>query len=97
MPSRFEPCGLNQLYSLRYGTLPLVHAVGGLVDSITEGESGWGFRFDDETPEAFLLALDRALALFKDGARWQAAMRRAMARDHSWDRAAGQYEALYKG
>ena len=97
MPSRFEPCGLNQLYSLRYGTLPLVHAVGGLVDSITEGESGWGFRFDEETPEAFLEALDRALLLFKDGARWQAAMRRAMARDHSWARAAGEYEALYKG
>ena len=96
MPSRFEPCGLNQLYSLRYGTLPLVHAVGGLNDSITESESGWGFRFDDETPEAFLGALDRAALLFKDGARWQAAMRRAMARDHSWDRAAGEYEALYK-
>ena len=96
MPSRFEPCGLNQLYSLRYGTLPLVHAVGGLVDSITEGEGGWGFLFEDETPEALLAALDRALALFKDGARWQATMRRAMARDHSWGRAAGEYEALYK-
>src|SRR5262249_30453216 len=47
MPSRFEPCGLNQLYSLRYGTLPLVHAVGGLNDSITEGPEGWGFRFDE--------------------------------------------------
>jgi starch synthase len=97
MPSRFEPCGLNQLYSLRYGTLPLVHAVGGLNDSIVEGPEGWGFRFDEDTPEAFLAALDRVLALYKDGARWQAAMRRAMARDHSWDRAAGQYEALYKG
>ncbi len=95
MPSRFEPCGLNQLYSLRYGTLPLVHAVGGLNDSITEGPEGWGFRFDEDTPEALLGALDRALVLFKDGPRWQAAMRRAMARDHSWDRAAGQYEALY--
>ncbi|MFN2548177.1 MAG: glycogen synthase GlgA [Myxococcales bacterium] len=97
MPSRFEPCGLNQLYSLKYGTLPLVHAVGGLNDSIKEGEVGWGFRFTDETPESFLEALHRALALFADGARWQDAMRRAMARDHSWDRAAGQYESLYKG
>jgi starch synthase len=97
MPSRFEPCGLNQLYSLRYGTLPLVHAVGGLNDSIVEGPEGWGFRFDEDTPGALLAALDRVLALYKDGARWQAAMRRAMARDHSWDRAAGQYEALYKG
>jgi len=97
MPSRFEPCGLNQLYSLRYGTLPLVHAVGGLNDSIVEGPEGWGFRFDEDTPEALLAALDRVLALYKDGARWQAAMRRAMARDHSWNRAAGLYEALYKG
>ena len=96
MPSRFEPCGLNQLYSLKYGTLPLVHAVGGLNDSIKEGEGGWGFRFDQETPAALLSALDRALDLFKDGARWQDAMRRAMGRDHSWDRAAGQYEALYR-
>ena len=96
MPSRFEPCGLNQLYSLRYGTLPLVHAVGGLNDSIKEGGDGWGFRFDDESPRGLLAALDRASSLFADGARWQEAMRRAMARDHSWDRAAGQYEALYK-
>src|SRR5260221_192430 len=97
MPSRFEPCGLNQLYSLRYGTLPLVHAVGGLIDSIQEGPEGWGFLFDQDTPEALVAALDRAVALFKDPPRWQAAMLRAMARDHSWDRAAGQYETLYKG
>ena len=96
MPSRFEPCGLNQLYSLRYGTLPLVHAVGGLVDSIREGTEGWGFLFESDAPESLLAALDRALALYKDGAKWQAAMLRAMARDHSWDRAAAQYEALYK-
>src|SRR2546422_9646314 len=69
MPSRFEPCGLNQLYSLRYGTLPLVHAVGGLADSIREtappgkkpGEDGWGFRFDNESVEGLLAAIDRAL------------------------------------
>jgi starch synthase len=97
MPSRFEPCGLNQLYSLRYGTLPLVHAVGGLADSISEGPEGWGFRFDDETPQAFLEAVDRALALFQTPKAWAAAMERAMGRDHSWDRAAAQYEALYKG
>jgi starch synthase len=97
MPSRFEPCGLNQLYSLRYGTLPLVHAVGGLADSISEGPQGWGFRFDEESPAGLVQALDRALALFKDPRGWAAAMQRAMARDHSWDRAAEQYEALYKG
>jgi len=105
MPSRFEPCGLNQLYSLRYGTLPLVHAVGGLADSIREaapkgqkpGQSGWGFRFDDEDPDALLGAIDRALSLWQDKAAWRATMDRAMARDHSWDRAAEQYEALYRG
>lgn len=97
MPSRFEPCGLNQLYSLRYGTLPLVHAVGGLNDSITEGPQGWGFRFDTDTPEDLLAALDRALVLWKDKPAWQASVQRAMGRDHSWDRAAEQYETLYKG
>jgi starch synthase len=97
MPSRFEPCGLNQLYSLRYGTLPIVHAVGGLVDSIKEGPDGWGFLFAEESPKELAAAVDRALALFKDSAAWQATMRRAMARDHSWDRAAAQYEALYRG
>ncbi|HEY6050953.1 MAG TPA: glycogen synthase GlgA, partial [Thermoanaerobaculia bacterium] len=74
MPSRFEPCGLNQLYSLRYGTLPLVRAVGGLADSIRDavppgqkpGQDGWGFRFDREEPKALLEALDRALALWGD-------------------------------
>jgi starch synthase len=97
MPSRFEPCGLNQLYSLRYGTLPLVHAVGGLNDSIAEGPTGWGFRFSEATPRDLLAALDRALALWKDKGAWRAAQQRAMARDHSWERAAEQYEALYRG
>ena len=97
MPSRFEPCGLNQLYSLRYGTLPLVHAVGGLNDSIREGPDGWGFRFDNEDVEGLLAAIERALALWSDRSAWRAAILRAMVRDHSWGRAAEQYEALYKG
>jgi starch synthase len=96
MPSRFEPCGLNQLYSLRYGTLPLVHAVGGLADSVSEGAQGWGFRFENESPAGLLEALDRALSLWRDKAAWRAAQQRAMARDHSWERAAEQYEALYR-
>src|SRR6266511_397635 len=73
MPSRFEPCGLNQLYSLRYGTLPVVHAVGGLNDSIHEGPDGWGFRFDNEDLEGLLAAVDRALALWADRSAWRAA------------------------
>jgi starch synthase len=105
MPSRFEPCGLNQLYSLRYGTLPLVHAVGGLADSIKDaapkgqkpGRDGWGFRFDEEDPAALVDALDRALLVWNDQPAWRATMDRAMARDHSWLRAAEQYEALYRG
>ena len=97
MPSRFEPCGLNQLYSLRYGTLPVVHAVGGLNDSIREGAEGWGFRFDNEDLQGLLAAVDRALTLWSDRSSWRSAMQRAMARDHSWDRAAEQYEALYRG
>ena len=97
MPSRFEPCGLNQLYSLRYGTLPLVHAVGGLADSIVESPAGWGFRFEEESADALLAALGRAIKLFADKGAWSAAMQRAMARDHSWARSAEQYEALYRG
>ena len=97
MPSRFEPCGLNQLYSLRYGALPLVHAVGGLNDSVREGPDGWGFRFDEATSSSLLQALDRALQLWKNKVAWKAAQERAMGRDHSWDRSASQYEALYKG
>ena len=97
MPSRFEPCGLNQLYSLRYGTLPLVHAVGGLADSIVEGPGGWGFRFEEESSEALLEAADRALRLWNDVPAWSATVQRAMERDHSWARSAEQYEALYRG
>ena len=105
MPSRFEPCGLNQLYSLRYGTLPVVHAVGGLADSIKDaatpgqapGADGWGFRFDLATAESLLGAVDRALALWADAPAWRATVRRAMGLDYSWDRSAEKYEALYKG
>jgi starch synthase len=71
--------------------------VGGLNDSIREGPDGWGFRFDNEDLQGLLAAVDRALAMWTDRSSWRAAMQRAMARDHSWDRAAEQYEALYKG
>ncbi|HXN56086.1 MAG TPA: glycogen/starch synthase, partial [Myxococcales bacterium] len=105
MPSRFEPCGLNQLYSVRYGTLPVVHAVGGLADSVKEaappggvpGADGWGFRFESATPEALVQAVDRALKLWADPRAWQTTVRRAMGLDFSWDRAAEKYEALYRG
>ncbi|HWG03675.1 MAG TPA: glycogen synthase GlgA, partial [Beijerinckiaceae bacterium] len=80
MPSRFEPCGLNQMYSLRYGTVPVVRAVGGLADTVVDvsaaaakpGSGGPGFVFREYTPDALLLALRRALALFQDRPAWRA-------------------------
>ena len=103
VPSRFEPCGLTQLYGLRYGTLPLVRRVGGLADTVQDADaagladgSATGFVFDAATPAALQGALARLLALYRQPERWQAAMRRAMAKDFSWDHAASQYMALYR-
>ena len=100
MPSRYEPCGLNQLMSLRYGTVPVVHRVGGLADSIhpveEDPEKGTGFVFDEYDPEAMLAALGRAVGLYGDRRRWRAVMRRGMLQDVSWDRSAAQYEAVYE-
>ncbi len=99
MPSRYEPCGLNQMYSLRYGTLPVVRAVGGLEDTV-EDYDGWmhgtGFKFRDYAPAALLLAVRRALDTFRDRRAWRALMLRGMAQDFSWDRSARSYEALYR-
>ena len=98
MPSRFEPCGLNQLYSLRYGTVPVVRKVGGLADTV-EDFDGWkkgtGFTFSDYDPRALLGALRRAKELFRDKRAWNAMLKRGMAQDHSWGRSAARYEALY--
>jgi starch synthase len=99
MPSRFEPCGLNQMYSLRYGTIPVVRAVGGLEDTV-EDFDGWnrgtGFKFRDYHPQAMLLAVRRALEAHRDRRAWTAMMRRGMGQDFSWDRSAASYEALYR-
>jgi starch synthase len=101
MPSRFEPCGLNQLYSLRYGTVPIVRATGGLDDTVTDiddpsGE-GTGFKFSDYTPGALVQTVRRALAAFEDQDRWKAAQKRGMRQDHSWDASALEYVKLYVG
>ena len=100
MPSRFEPCGLNQLYSLRYGTVPVVHATGGLDDSVTEFDpatgTGTGFKFTPYTPDAFIATLARALRLHADPAAWQRLLRNGMAQDFSWRRAASAYARLYE-
>lgn len=98
VPSRFEPCGLTQLYALRYGTLPLVRRTGGLADSVPdvgETEDGVGFVFDEATGEAFLGALWRALELYNRPKKWRDVQKRAMNLDYSWQRSAEGYRALY--
>jgi len=99
MPSRFEPCGLNQLYSLRYGTIPVVHATGGLEDTIEDisnGNKGTGFKFRAYTSEGLLSAAHRALSMYEDREKWKIVMKRAMEQDFSWDRAADQYLTLFR-
>lgn len=103
MPSRFEPCGLNQMYSLIYGTVPLVHAVGGLADSVTnltplsraDGRAN-GFAFYDYTPDAFLGAFRWALSTYRERDAWKELQRNGMARDHSWAHSAEAYVEVYE-
>ena len=103
VPSRFEPCGLTQLYGLRYGTLPVVRRVGGLADTVVDAsdeavqaDRATGFSFDAATPAALDAAIQRAIAAHADPARWQRLMLRAMAQDFSWSGAAQKYIALYR-
>ena len=100
MPSRFEPCGLNQMYSQRYGTVPVVRAVGGLVDSVRpfnpRNGQGTGFLFADYHPRAFLDALHAALAAYPNKKIWTRLQRNGMRADFSWDRSAGEYVKMYK-
>lgn len=99
MPSAFEPCGLNQMYSLRYGTIPVVRAVGGLADTVTDWtprrRNATGVVFRDFTPEALLGALHRAIALYRQPARWQTMQATGMTQDYSWDRSAREYVRMY--
>ena len=93
MPSRFEPCGLNQMYSQRYGTPPVARATGGLVDTVQDGATG--FLFEGAGSGALLEALRRALAAYADPARWRRLQRAGMERDFSWSAAARRYADLY--
>lgn len=102
MPSLFEPCGLNQLYSLRYGTLPLVRAVGGLADTVVDATpqaladgTATGFVFGPPDSGEFMSALARAIALWRDQASWRRLQATAMAQDFSWQRSAARYLELY--
>lgn len=102
MPSRYEPCGLNQMYSLRYGTLPIAHRTGGLSDTISnynqDTGAGTGFLFDHLTPRAVYDTTGWAVwAYYNRAEQLDAMRRRAMALDFSWDAAAREYEALYRG
>ncbi len=103
MPSLFEPCGLNQMYSLRYGTLPLVRAIGGLADTVVDAEdsalaggTATGFVFHRVEPAELLHAAQRALHLWQDRAAWRGVQRTAMHQDFSWERSARRYLELYR-
>ncbi|MHB8874043.1 MAG: glycogen synthase GlgA [Myxococcaceae bacterium] len=98
MPSRFEPCGLNQLYSLRYGTVPIVRAVGGLEDTVVDAglQGGTGLKFTDYSAYSLAAALERALHLFRSPKQLREVRLRGMACDFSWAASAREYEALYR-
>jgi starch synthase len=100
MPSRYEPCGLNQIYSLKYGTVPVVRATGGLDDTIAEWNpqqgTGTGFKFQGFSAESLLAAITRALAAFEEKSAWKKLMLNGMARNYSWAQPARDYAALYK-
>ena len=95
VPSRYEPCGLTQVYALRYGTVPIVRATGGLDDTVATGPEGDGFKFTDYDGKALVAAVREACAEFADTASWQARMERGMWRDYSWDRSARSYLDLF--
>lgn len=104
MPSQYEPCGLNQLYSLKYGTIPIVRATGGLADTVVDANAAnfgegraTGFTFVVHAPGPFLEAINRALAMFlEDKASWRRLQTNGMGQDWSWNRSAAQYEAVYQ-
>jgi len=103
MPSQYEPCGLNQLYSLKYGTVPVVRATGGLADTVVDtteenlsAGKATGFSFLPYTPAALHETVHRALCLYCDHPeRWLALQKTGMRQDWSWNRSAAEYEALY--
>lgn len=100
VPSRVEPCGLEQVVALRYGSVPVVHRTGGLNDSIIDSDErprlGNGFVFDQPTPQALLAALDRALEAYENRRQWLKLVKRGMTQDFSWTSAAEKYVELYR-
>ena len=106
MPSKFEPCGLNQLYAMRYGTVPVVHATGGLIDTVKpysdsaapdDDAIGTGFLFSPANSDAMMGALNAAMRLYREKPeRWRALMRAGMRRDSSWLAVAARYEQIFE-
>ncbi len=100
MPSRYEPCGLNQIYSLKYGTVPVVRAVGGLEDTIRDDPAdpdfATGFKFYEYSAKEMLRAVNRAVELYHNNGAWLALVKRCMQEDFSWEKSATEYAALYK-
>jgi starch synthase len=100
MPSKYEPCGLNQMYSMRYGTVPVVRATGGLADTVQEFDpntgKGTGFRFGRYDPLQFKDAINRALRYWADKRTWRRIISNAMESDFSWARSARRYAELYE-
>jgi len=100
MPSRYEPCGLNQMYSLKYGTVPIVRATGGLDDTIENFDratmKGTGFKFVPYDAQEFLSTIRRALDVYQDKKTWRALVTNGMAKDNSWTASAKKYVTLYR-
>jgi starch synthase len=100
MPSKYEPCGLNQMYSLRYGTVPVVRRTGGLADTVQEYDpatgTGTGFVFNDYDPEQFKAAIDRALALWPNKRAWRRLIRNGMSQELGWTNSALKYVEAYE-
>jgi starch synthase len=100
VPSRFEPCGLTQLYALRYGTLPVVRRTGGLADTVADVDDapdiGTGFTFSEPRSAALLSALQRAFNLYSEPQKWRTVQHQAMKQDFGWRASAGRYRQLYR-
>ncbi|MCK4295295.1 MAG: glycosyltransferase, partial [Candidatus Marinimicrobia bacterium] len=98
MPSRFEPCGITQMYSLKYGTVPIVRKTGGLADTVSQwnGKEGTGFVFNDFTTDAFLKSVTEAIRTFRKRDVWNKIIHNGMLEDFSWEHSANEYIKLYE-
>ena len=100
MPSQLEPCGLSQLISLRYGTIPIVRETGGLKDTVTyydeKTEKGNGFTFKTFNAHDMLFTIKNAIELYKDKKTWKKIIKNAMSGDYSWDKSASEYIKIYE-